>query len=96
MKEKTENNLKEILERLFEVTQADGFIGYSEVKEIMEEEIEMKNKKKENLIKILKECIKNEKGDPEEYHITADQSLLKYIGDKEIAELFDEIYKWYS
>ncbi len=35
-------------------------------------------------------------GDEEVSHMTADRSLLEYINDPEVTELFDDIEKWYS
>jgi len=49
---------------------------------------------KENLLKILHEL--GEWTDREKAHIRADDWLLQYIGDEDIAEAFDNIEKWYS
>jgi hypothetical protein len=35
-------------------------------------------------------------GDPEDWHIEADNILLEMIGDEEVRELFEKIEKWYS
>ena len=48
---------------------------------------------KEELIKKLNECAKNE---PEAAHGDADDLLIEYINDKEIAEAYDNVPKWYA
>lgn len=48
---------------------------------------------KEDIIKQLKEC---NSGDLEGDHGKADKLLLKYINDKEVKEVFDNIEKWYA
>lgn len=35
-------------------------------------------------------------GDPEAWHIMADDALLAYIDDAEISDLFRKITKWYA
>ena len=48
--------------------------------------------KKEEIIEQLKTL----KGDPECDHSEADDLLLKFIGDKEITEAFENVTKWYA
>ncbi len=50
---------------------------------------------KQELIDELKRC-KVIDGDPEVAHGNADDALLKFIGDKEVEDLFNSIEKWYS
>jgi hypothetical protein len=62
--------------------------------------------KRDQLIKILKELVAKSKiyeetpfkvdGDPSDWHELADKSILEYINDKEISELFYEIERWYA
>ena len=49
---------------------------------------------KEELISGLK-AIKD-KFDTEEGHVEADQLLLEYINDEDIASAFNDIEKWYA
>jgi len=37
-----------------------------------------------------------DKGDPEEDHVAADNLLLKFINDKKVTAAFKAITKWYS
>lgn len=47
---------------------------------------------KEELIKKLRNVDEN----TEEGHAEADNLLIEYINDKEIAEAYDAIHKWYA
>ena len=49
---------------------------------------------KEELIVKLKEL--HGSGDTEAVHGIADDLLLKYINDKEIAEAYEKVPKWYA
>lgn len=59
-----------------------------------------------DLIKILNELVAKSEiyaedpyivdGDPSDWHEQADKSILEYLSDKEISELFDKIEKWYD
>jgi hypothetical protein len=51
------------------------------------------DERRERLLKILRECRGSE---PEDAHLNADEALLAYIGDDEIAEAFERIEKWYA
>lgn len=46
------------------------------------------------LLVILAECAKS--GDTENAHCDADEALIQFIGDKEIAQAFEKINKWYA
>lgn len=51
---------------------------------------------KEKLIKKLSELEEKHEGEKESIHIAADDLLLEYINDKEIADAFNAIEKWYA
>ena len=53
----------------------------------------MTNKKKELLDVLNALCMV---ADKEKAHVLADEALLTYIKDKEIANAFHEIEKWYA
>ncbi len=57
-------------------------------------EAEVKKEKKQELLEALAKCQKNL--DAEERHIVADELLLDYIDDEEIARAFCAINKWYA
>lgn len=47
----------------------------------------------EELIEELKKLAND---DPEENHLEADELLLKFINNEEVAKAFNDIKKWYS
>lgn len=49
---------------------------------------------KEELLMVLKECVENT--DTECAHADADDALISYINDPEIAEAYAAIGKWYA
>lgn len=49
---------------------------------------------KSELLKILKEC--SEDRDIESAHVNADEALIRFINDKEVAEAYEVVGKWYS
>lgn len=49
---------------------------------------------KDELCKKLNDLQLN--NDREQAHITADNLLLDYIADQDIADLYNAIYKWYA
>ena len=49
---------------------------------------------KKELLKVLKKLQKAQ--DPESEHGIADDALLAYIGDEEIAKEYNKIKKWYA
>ena len=51
---------------------------------------------KSELIAKLKGITEECSGDQEDNHIKADNLLLKYIGDDEIADAYYAIEKWYA
>jgi hypothetical protein len=51
---------------------------------------------KEELIERLKKLRELSDEDTEVAHCDADDALIEYIGDEEIAEAFDNIHKWYA
>jgi hypothetical protein len=46
------------------------------------------------LLEVLRKCAEN--GDYEEAHADADDALIEYIGDEEIATTYAEVGKWYA
>lgn len=53
-------------------------------------------KKKQELLKRLKELEKHSQYDPETAHMNADKALLEYINDVTVTTAFNEINKWYE
>lgn len=49
---------------------------------------------KEELLQRLRELLTSD--DTEAAHSEADQLLIDYIGDKDIAKAFDKLEKWYG
>jgi hypothetical protein len=65
--------------------------GYRKGQEFTKEE---NKRKRENLLKLLEE-LSNLK-DVEIAHAEADEALLNFINDRDIAKAFEKIEKWYS
>ena len=51
---------------------------------------------KEMLIAELKRIQLDNDGDPESDHVRADELLIAYINDSEVADAYLSIYKWYA
>lgn len=49
---------------------------------------------KQELLDILKECQENRS--TEEAHGDADDALIEFINDSEIAEAYSKVHKWYA
>lgn len=51
---------------------------------------------KDELIKELKKLSRDKNGDFESTHYRADRLLIKYINDKEIEDVYNDVGKWYA
>lgn len=50
----------------------------------------------EELRRKIRFIVEHSKGDVEQDHVDADELLLEFIGDVEVASAYNDIEKWYA